>query len=103
LLLPSTNARGAVKVAEELRAAIAAGKATYPGALDREISVSVGVTSIWPQRGDEFERTFVVADRALFRAKELGRNRVEYSEPAPMPAGVNSSSADPLKPVSQRA
>jgi diguanylate cyclase (GGDEF)-like protein len=85
LLLPSTDAQGAVKVAEALRAAVAASKSAYPGDLDRDISVSVGATSVWPQRGDEFERTFVVADRALFRAKELGRNRVEYSEPAPVP------------------
>jgi diguanylate cyclase (GGDEF)-like protein len=85
LLLPSTDAGGAVKVAEELRAAVAASKSAYPGRLDRDISVSIGATSVWPQRGDDFERTFVVADRALFRAKELGRNRVEYSELTPVP------------------
>lgn len=103
LLLPSTDARGALKVAEELRAAVAASVSTYPGRLDRPISVSIGATSVWPQRGDDFERTFVVADRALFRAKELGRNRVEYSELAPVaPPKAIPPDADPVKSAARQ-
>jgi len=104
LLLPSTDARGALKVAEELRAAVAASMSTYPGCLDRDISASIGATSVRPQRGDDFERTFVVADRALFRAKELGRNRVEYSELAPVPPPrADLPDADPVKSAARQA
>ena len=100
VLLPTTNAKGALKVAEELRFAVAAASATYPNALERDVSISIGVTTVRPQRGDPFARTFDIADRALFRAKELGRNRVEFSQPDAIAAAVE---IEPAEPAPQQA
>ncbi len=42
------------------------------------VTVSVGVVLGNPAAGDTFEKVFRGADQALYRAKDLGRNRVEF-------------------------
>nr|WP_316642416.1 GGDEF domain-containing protein [uncultured Roseateles sp.] len=71
VLLPDTDAAGASVLAERLRVAVAqpAGDA-LPA-----ISASFGAT-VW-QPGDTADALLSRADRALYRAKELGRDRVE--------------------------
>ena len=39
------------------------------------VTVSVGI-AVWPRDGKDFEQVLKAADRALYRAKEAGRNRV---------------------------
>jgi diguanylate cyclase (GGDEF)-like protein len=73
VLLPDTDRSGAVQIAEKLREAIAA--ITIPG-LDRTITASFGV-AVLPDEAVEPEELVRVADRALYTAKSLGRNRVE--------------------------
>ena len=75
LVLPETDARGALVIAERIRAAVAAARhPTEQGALD--VTVSVGVAT-WPGAGDDPEALLEQADKALYRAKQSGRNRVE--------------------------
>jgi diguanylate cyclase (GGDEF)-like protein len=66
--LPAANAR-----AEELRAAIAGIAGPAPG---MDVSASFGVTST-AESGHELREMLIHADSALYRAKHLGRNRVE--------------------------
>jgi diguanylate cyclase (GGDEF)-like protein len=73
LLLPATNREGAIQVAEAVRHAIAA--ITLPG-IDRPITASVGVAVLPDDAGDSVT-LFRSADRALYAAKQNGRNRVE--------------------------
>ncbi len=77
LILPETDGPVAIEVAERLRAAIAAG--VWP---NRPITASLGVASIAPGT-DLMHR----ADRALYRAKAMGGDRVESdqgdTEPTP--------------------
>ncbi len=70
VLLPATEADEAGRVAERLRAAVAAAR---PHELPLTISVGVGTACAETRDLDDLVRT---ADRALYRAKDLGRDRV---------------------------
>jgi diguanylate cyclase (GGDEF)-like protein len=73
VLLPDTDADAAHIVAEKIRAAVA--DITVPG-VDREITASLGIATI-PQHAGDGDDLVRSADRALYLAKNNGRNRVE--------------------------
>lgn len=77
LLLPETDREGAVRVAEKVRAAIAAiPAARLPAALpEGGVTASFGVAT--HPRGARLESSVAHADAALYRAKAAGRDRVE--------------------------
>lgn len=72
ILLPETESAGAVQLAERVRSRIE--KAGTSGADEIAITVSIGVASY--NGGDDFDALFRRADKALYAAKESGRNRV---------------------------
>ena len=72
VLLPDTGLDGALVAAENLRAAIAALR--IPG-LNRAITASFGV-AVHPEDAGESADLLRQADRALYAAKEAGRDRV---------------------------
>ncbi|MBU1665018.1 MAG: PAS domain S-box protein, partial [Gammaproteobacteria bacterium] len=80
ILLPDTEADGAHEFAERLRQLVAA-QPTHGESGDIPITLSIGVTSFAAQDSD-IDAILARADRALYRAKENGRNRVEL-EPLP--------------------
>lgn len=81
LLLPQTDTTGATVIAERIRAAIESGN--WDG---RPITVSIGIAAFSRELPDPSD--FVArADRALYRAKTLGRNRVCVSRRG-APAGA---------------
>jgi diguanylate cyclase (GGDEF)-like protein len=72
--LAEVRADGALQVAERIRHAIEA----HPFALDGttiRVTISVGV-AVSPDHGRDIKTLVGRADRALYRAKETGRNRV---------------------------
>jgi diguanylate cyclase (GGDEF)-like protein len=73
LLLPDTDAQGAVALAERAREQIAQ---PFEGAM-RAMTASFGV-AVW-QPGDGEDSMLGRADQALYRAKARGRNRVELA------------------------
>ncbi len=75
LLLPDTDRRGAVEVAEKLRLAIERVELPVAGML----TGSLGVACL-PEDATEPEHLLRKADRALYAAKARGRNRVEVAE-----------------------
>lgn len=78
LILPGVGKTAGYAVAEKLRAAVASERIAVVDP-DRNgevsITISVGLASAGPSAPDA-ERLLVVADRALYRSKELGRDRV---------------------------
>ena len=73
LALPSTSNDMALQVAERMRTAIADPEFEVNGDTAR-ITVSLGVAS-FPEDADEIDEAINRADRMLYRAKWLGRNR----------------------------
>ncbi len=81
VLCAGTDLRAARHTAETLRAGMAA--ATFDGIGPVTVSIGVGTLAAGERAGDFVMRV----DRALFRAKDAGRDRVEFSEgPRPAPA-----------------
>ena len=79
VLLPETEASGALAYAEKIRALIAA--KDYPFREKQPlgcVSISGGVAS-FPDHGKDVDSLIKAADAALYRCKEAGRNRVATS------------------------
>ncbi len=86
LILPGAPLEAALRRAEELRHTIRQTTIEHQGRPLGGISVSAGVSS-FPDHGTTADELLRAADTALYRAKELGRDRVEASErPAPLTA-----------------
>lgn len=75
LVLPRTAPQDARAAAERLRAAVAAYELHTSGGVAIRATVSVGIAS-YPGDGETAEDLFRAADRALYRAKQGGRDRV---------------------------
>lgn len=73
LILPSTPPRGALALAERIRAAVAAGGWEWEGT-PMPVTISVGVAHL--RAGEDAAALFAAGDAALYAAKEAGRNCV---------------------------
>jgi diguanylate cyclase (GGDEF)-like protein len=78
VMLPDTDRAGAMRVAEHLRAAMHTVK---PPGVTREITASFGVAT-FPDDALDGETLMRLADRALYAAKQNGRDRVEATSSA---------------------
>jgi diguanylate cyclase (GGDEF)-like protein len=76
ILLPSTDYAGALEIAENLRAAVAATVVATSGGGLTSATISIGVVCMRPNPGDAAVSFVEEADARLYRAKRAGRNRV---------------------------
>jgi two-component system cell cycle response regulator len=77
VLFGETAADAALALAESIRARIEALGLPNPGsAAGASITVSIGVATIVPNQLDDLANFFVAADKAMYAAKEAGRNAV---------------------------
>ena len=97
-VLADSSREDALAVAERIRSAFAAAASVvdgYPVGATTSVGVAVmrdssqGVTALLGQ-----------ADRALYRAKDLGRNRIEFAEPSGEPA--RAAAATPIAAARSR-
>ena len=72
MLLPETAAEEALKLADNLRGSIKNCSFHYQGE-DVSVTVSCGISNF--TRGDTIDQVFERADKALYTAKDQGRNR----------------------------
>lgn len=80
LVTPRMSLESARQRADEWRTAFAGNKIRH-GDLEISVTLSIGLAS-YPEHAASAERLIVKADQALYRAKELGRNRVEVADRA---------------------
>jgi diguanylate cyclase (GGDEF)-like protein len=75
ILLPETGKIESTEAAERLREAIENAKVSLESGLPLQFTVSIGVSSLLSKE-DNIDVLLNCADKALYRAKKSGRNRV---------------------------
>jgi len=79
VILPETDISGSLIAAERLRLAIKNEKFTYNN-LELKVSISIGI-SLFPDHANDSTLLIAAADKALYKSKENGRNRITVFEP----------------------
>jgi len=77
LMLPGMPLERAIELAESLRKAVADTTIVLKDGTSTSVTISLGVGAIFPQEGDKPEFFCTEVDKALYRAKRDGRDRVE--------------------------
>ncbi|CAM8628938.1 diguanylate cyclase AdrA [Comamonadaceae bacterium] len=80
VLLPDTGREGAMQVANKLRDAIRAMDVDFEGR-PIQVTASFGVSTLAPTVRGTADAIYAAADRALYVAKQTGRDKVEYAAP----------------------
>ncbi|MBS1105208.1 MAG: response regulator receiver modulated diguanylate cyclase [Deltaproteobacteria bacterium] len=75
ILLVDTSLESGIQIAERIRAAVARAHFETRGSASLQVTVSVGVAA-FPMHGREPEVLIDMADKAMYRAKSLGRDRL---------------------------
>jgi len=91
VILPGTDLPGAMEVGERLRATIQALGVPHNGSrFGQVLTISVGVATTEPGSRTACSGLVELADRALYRSKTRGRNRVTSSEEVPHPSEADT-------------
>lgn len=76
LILVKTDSEGAMETAERIRAAIAAIPFKAPNGADVHVTMSFGIAE-FKKHARQVNELIAKADKALYRAKDTGRNKVD--------------------------
>ncbi len=82
-ILPGADEAGALHLADRIRSAVQQSDLVFEGAR-LAVTISLGA-AVWPQDGQDQEALLGAADRALYAAKQTGRNRVVAASTLPPP------------------
>lgn len=76
VILPDTDLQGATVIAERIRQAVRQLEITHQQSeIGAIVTISLGIASLIPKANSEVEKIINLADRALYRAKQEGRDR----------------------------
>lgn len=82
-ILPEASLEGAALIAERMRAAVEELKFPHRDSrIAEHVTVSLGVASFVPARESSSDMLITAADKALYAAKEAGRNRIQIAKAA---------------------
>ncbi|HUC15361.1 MAG TPA: diguanylate cyclase [Acidimicrobiales bacterium] len=95
VLLPASDADKGLLVAERIRAGVAALRVAT---VDQAVTISIGV-AVTPDHATDTETLLRAADRALYAAKNGGRDRIEVLSPRPNSPDLSQARQDPSDPV----
>ena len=80
IVLPDTTSNGASYIAELIREKVESLNIIYDRSSGKKIlTISLGVATITPNQNPNYDILIAEADKALYRAKHLGKNRVEIA------------------------
>jgi diguanylate cyclase (GGDEF)-like protein len=77
IILPNTDAKYALYLAEQMRLSVAQLSLSHASSIvSSSVTISLGIASLIPSKNISPERIIELADRALYRAKQQGRDRI---------------------------
>jgi two-component system chemotaxis family response regulator WspR len=82
VILPNTSPESTLQIAEKIRKSVELEK--IPHAYSRagsHVTISIGIVSMIPQAGLNKDILVEMADKALYNAKNMGRNRIHIFTP----------------------
>lgn len=82
VILPNTSRSGAVEMCRQILAELTRRQIPHGGSSHGIVTVSIGCATKTPEERYDLTTLLQAADAALYRAKALGRNRVEVAEMA---------------------
>jgi diguanylate cyclase (GGDEF)-like protein len=81
VILPGCHAAGALTIAERIRAQVEALAVPHThSSVAPYVTISVGVATVKPTQGGDPVELFQRADKALYRAKQQGRNQFQMAD-----------------------
>ena len=78
-ILPNTDAVGARTVAQYIQQALRREQLPHPdSSVEKNVTVSIGVATVTPNDDSDIDTLIKKADKYLYKAKSMGRNKIAY-------------------------
>lgn len=81
IIMPETNLNGAINFAEKIHTGVRELNIPNPGSsVSRYLTISIGIASVVPAKDDSYMDLIYTSDKALYQAKNDGRNLIRSNE-----------------------